>query len=377
MKKNVIRFVALALAGVMTTASLASCSGSLKPFDGDLRERYDYNLKEYLKEGKYKGIEVKVGSDTISKEELDREIMQYNVLYTTTVEGVEWTRVGEGVPAERGNIAEVKYQGYLDGEPMSDLVHYKEEGYSMSLGSENLIPGIDEHIIGMSVGEKKTVEIKVPDPCYDYPQYVGKTLKFELELAGLRVTELEPYGEGLFDYYGSHNADEFESNLIGEIKRIRAEKLHDYVITRVMSTVMDTFEVKKYPEKELGEVKDSVRAADEAAAKEAGQSFEEYIKAEYEITAEEYESELEVYAKNLVFTEMVIYYIARKEQIALTGAAFDEKATELAADVGLTTPAEYVNYMASFGYTEYEVRESVWGEIVYDFIYKSTAQIKE
>ncbi|MBQ7828423.1 MAG: FKBP-type peptidyl-prolyl cis-trans isomerase, partial [Clostridia bacterium] len=374
---TVIRAVALALAGVMAAASLVSCSGDMKSFDGDLRDRYDYNLKEYLKEGDYKGLKIKVGSDTISKEELDREIMQYNVLYTTTVEGVEWTRVGEGVPVERGNIAEVKYQGYLDGEPMTDLVHYKEEGYSMSIGSENLIPGIDQHIIGMTVGEKKTVEITVPDPCYEYPQYVGKTLTFDLELAGLRVTELQPYGEDLFNYYSSHNADEFEANLISEIKRIRSDKLEDYVITRVMSTVMETFKVKKYPEKELEEVKESVRAADEAAAEEAGVTFEEYIKTEYEVTSEEYDSELELYAQKLVFTEMVMYYIARKEQIALTSAAFDEKATELAEEVGLSTPAEYVNYMASYGYSEYAVREAVWGELVYDFLYDNAVQVKE
>lgn len=377
MKKTVIRAVTLALAGIIAAASLVSCSGDMKAFEGDLRERYDYNLKEYLKAGDYKGLKIKVGSDTISKEEIDREIMKYNVLYTTTVEGVEWTRVGEGVPAEAGNIAEVKYQGYLDDNPMNDLVHYKEEGFSMSLGAENLIPGIDEHIIGMTVGEKKTVEITVPDPCYDYPHYVGKTLKFELELAGLRVTELEPYGDGLFNYYSSHNADEFEANIISEIKRVRADKLEDYVVTRVMRTVMDTFEVKKYPEKELEEIKKSVRAADEAAAKEAGVTFEEYIKTEYEITSEKYDTELDEYAHELVFSEMVMYYIARNEQIALTSAAFDEKATELAEELGLTTPAEYMSYMASSGYTEYAVRELIWGELVYDFIYANTEQVKE
>lgn len=377
MKKSVIRAISLALAGIVTALSFASCSGDMKAFEGDLRERYDYNLKEYLKEGDYKGLKIKVGADTISERELEQEILKYNVLYTTTVDGVEWTRLGEGVPVERGNIAEVKYQGYLDGEPMGDLVHNKEEGLSMTIGEERLIEGIDEHILGMKIGEKKTVEITVPDPCFDYPHYVGKTLTFDLELAGIRATELEPYGEGLFNYYGCHTADEFEAQIISEIKRIRTENLEDYVVTRALGIAMDTFEVKEYPEKELKEVSDSVRAADEAAAEEAGVTFEEYISTEYELTAEEYDKDLEQYARELVFSEMVLYYIARNEQIALTSAAFDEKATQLAEELGLTTPAEYMSYMASSGYTEYAVRELIWGELVTDFIYKNTEQVKE
>lgn len=377
MKKIFVRALSLALAGVMTALTLASCGGGLKEFEGDLREKYDYDLSEYVKPGKYKGLKVKIGSDTISKEQIEREIMKYNVLYTTTVDGNEWVRLGEGVPVEKGNIAEVKYQGYVDGVAVNDLKHSKEEGLSMAIGEEKLMVGIDEHILGMKIGEKKTVEITVPDPCYEYPHYVGKTVKFELELAGIRATELEPYGEGLFDNFGCHNADEFESQLISEVKRVRGEKLEDYVITRALGMAMDSFEVKKYPEKELKEVKDGTKTADEEDAKKDNVTFEEYIKTKYDMTPEEYDEKLDAYAKDVVFTEMVIYYIARKEQIALTNAAFDEKAEELAAEVGLSTPAEYVSYMSASGYTEFGVRELIWVELVNDFIYKNTEQVKE
>lgn len=375
MKKNIIRLISLALSAIIALPALASCTKNMKTFDGDLRERYDYNLNEYLKAGKYKGLKVKVGADNISDRELQAKIMEYTVLYTATVK--EWTRLGEDAAAQRGNIAEVKFQGYLDGEPMSDLVNLKEEGYSMSLGADMLIEGIDEHIIGMKIGDKKTVEITVPDPCYDYPNYVGKKLTFDLELAGIRATELEPYDEGLFEYYGCTTADEFEAQVISEIKRIRNENLEDYVVTRALAMTVDSFEVKKYPDKELSEISESVRAEDTAAAKEAGVSFDDYISSEYGITAEEYDADLKEYAENFVFHEMVIYYIARNEQIGLTNAAFDEKATELAEEYGFTTPSEYMSYMASSGYTEYAVREMIWSELVADLIFKNTEQVKE
>ena len=376
--KNILtRALTLALSGVMTVAALSSCTSGMKEFDGDLRGRYDYNLKEYLKEGKYKGIEIKVGADNISKEEIDAQIMNYNVLYTTTLEDNEWVYLEEGSVAEVGNIAEVKYQGYLDGKPMKDLVHSKEEGLSMALGSEDLIAGMDQHIIGMKIGDKKTVEFTVPDPCFSYPTYVGKTLTFELELCAIRATELAPIGEGLFEYYGCADNTDFEHQVITEIKRIRSNNIEQYLETRIARVIADSFEVKKYPEKELKEVKDSYYEADKAAAEEAGQTFADYILEEYDMTEKEYEDELDTYAKEMVFGEMIIYYIARNEQIALSNAAFDEKATELAEAEGLSTPAQYVQFMASYGYSEYAVRELIWGELVMDFLVKNTVQIKE
>ncbi len=376
MKKIAFRFVSLAVSALMLISSLSSCTDTMEPFEGDLRDRYDYNLKEYVEVGEYKGLKIKIGSDNISQREIQARIMDLTVLYTATTTP-EWTRLGEGAVAEKGHIAEVKFQGYIDDEPMSDLVHSKEEGLSMALGADRILPGVDEQIIGMKIGEKKTVEITVPDPCYKYPNYVGKTIKFELELAGIRAAELEPYGEGLFEYNGCSTADQFEAQVISEIKRIRNEQLEDYVITRAVEMIFDEVEVKKYPEKELNEVITSTREADVAAAKEASVTFEEYISSEYGMTSEEYDEYVDEYAHEAVKSEMVTYYIARNEKIALTNAAFDEKATELAEENGLMTPGEFVDYMGAMGYSEFAVRELVWTEMVKDFIMENVEQVKE
>lgn len=372
MKKTVIRILSLGLVFAMALSVLASCSGNMKEFTGDLRERYDYNLKEYLKAGDYKGLKISTGGDIVSESELDAKILEYRVLYTATVK--TWERVPEGTAAKMGDIVDVIYQGYLDGEELTDVVNYREEGYPMTLGANMLIPGVDSQLVGMKVGDKKTIEVTVPDPSFDYPYYIGEKLTIDVEITNIRAAELEPYDEPFFEYYGCTTADAFEAQVISEIKRVRANKMEDYVIARVLNSVMDTFEVKKYPEKELEEVKTSIIENDKAAAEEAGLTYEEYITSEFDVTMEQYEKDVDEYAKKFVFEEMVLYYIARNEQIALTSAALDEKATELAEENGLTTPAEYMSYMASYGYSEYSVREQIWFELVYDFIYNNTTQ---
>lgn len=373
MKRSIIRVTAAVCIAALAVSSLGACSlGKMKEFDGDLRERYDYNLKEYLKEGKYKGCEVCVGSDEMSKRELSAAIMEYRVLYTATQ--TRWTSVGEGVPAEEGNIADVVFQGYLDGEPLSDLVNVKEEGYSMSIGSDKLIEGVDEELIGMKIGDKKTFELTVPDPCFDYPYYAGKTITMDVEIKDIRSAELEEYDHEMAEYFGTDSTDSFEAQLISEWKRHRSEDIEGYVKKKAVEQILGSFEVKKYPEAELDEVIKSLTEADKAAAEQADMELDEYIKTELGLSKEEYDSELEEYAKQLVFEEMVMYYIARKEQLALTNAEFDEKATELAQENDMNTPAEYVSYMASYGYSEYNVREQIWYDMVMDFVYENAVQ---
>ena len=378
MKNTMKRILCFILAALMMSFAAACAGEEFEEFDGDVRYRYDYNLYDYIDEGDYKGLEVNIGSEDPTKREIDARILEYRVLYTATVK--EWESVGEGVPAKMGDIVDVRYQGYLDGEKLADVAHspYKEEGFSMTLGSDLVIAGMDEQIVGMEIGDKKTIELKVPDPCFDYPYYVGKTLKIDLEVTNIRAAELEPYDTEFANYYGSDSIDGFESYVVSELKRVRSEELRDYVLDRVMKQVLDNFETVKYPEKELDDVIKSLKESDKQKAEEKEYaSVDDYITKELGMSVDDYNKELEAYAKDLVHMEMVLYFIARKEQIALTNAAFDEKATARAQENEMSTPAEYMSYMVASGWTEEAVREDIWFELVYDFMYENTVQTTE
>lgn len=374
--KNIIkRTLILVLASLMLFSSITACGpAALEEFTGDLRGRYDYDLNEYLEVGDYSGLSVYIGSTEPTKKEIDARILENRVLYTATLKS--WESVGEGVGAKMYDIVDVRYQGYIDGEKLSDIAHspYKEEGYSITLGSDMILDGVDEQLIGMKIGEKKTITVTVPDPCYKYPYYIGKTITIEAEVTNIRAAELAPYDAEFAEYFGSHSIEAYESQVITELKRQRTEKLRDYVLDRVMSNILENFTVKKYPEKELKEIIDSFNETNKEAAAKESVSVEEYIKEKFDISEKQYNEDLEEYANDLLHHNMVMYYIARKEQIALTSAAFDEKATALAQENELSTPAEYVSYMAAQGYSEYDVREMIWFDMVYDFVYENTTQ---
>ncbi|MBS3781379.1 MAG: FKBP-type peptidyl-prolyl cis-trans isomerase [Candidatus Thermoplasmatota archaeon] len=104
---------------------------------------------------------------------------------------------GMKMAVEEGDVVEVDYTGKLkDGtifdssieEKAKESEFYDEsrdyEPFSFTVGEGEVIPGFEEGVKGMEVGEKKEIEIP-PERAYgeegDHP-LAGKTLIFELEV---------------------------------------------------------------------------------------------------------------------------------------------------------------------------------------------------
>lgn len=362
MKKKAFRVVSAFLVCAVFLSLFASCK--MKEFDGDLRGRYDYDLTDYIKPGKYKGLKVYLGDTSVKASEVERSVLRNRAYYPAD----EWTDVAEGIPAEKGNIVGLKYQGYLDGVALTDLSNQNVEGYSIVLGTEMIFVGVDECVIGMVTGEKKTVEVTVPEPCYAYPAYAGKTLTLELEATYIQSSTLAEYNDEFVQNFGMSSVEDFEAQLTKDLNDKRPDQVENYVLTRVTMQIKDNFEVKSYPEKELGEVYDSLVASAESEAEEHGCTLADHL-AEDGMTEDEFKEEMMTTAEEIVFEEMIYYYIARKEQISLSNAAFDEKAEEFAAELELSSASEFVSYMYYYyGYSEYDVYEYVWYTMVNELV---------
>jgi trigger factor len=87
------------------------------------------------------------------------------------------------VPAEAGNHAVIDYVGTIDGEPIAE-----GRDQLLELGSERLIPGLEEQLIGMSAGDQRTVELDFPN---DYPgELAGKHASFDVAVKDVKAKRL-------------------------------------------------------------------------------------------------------------------------------------------------------------------------------------------
>jgi trigger factor len=96
----------------------------------------------------------------------------------------------DGAAAENGDRIKISYVGKLDGEPFEGG---SDDAAYLMLGSNRFIPGFEEQLVGIKVGDKKTIEVTFPED-YPAPNLAGKATTFDVE-----VFEVAAPGELVLD----------------------------------------------------------------------------------------------------------------------------------------------------------------------------------
>ena len=159
--------------------------------------------------GEYKGIEVAKPVAEVTDEQVEAELKQIaeNV---ASIENVERT-------AEMGDIANINFLGTVDGIAFEGGA---AENFDLTLGSGQFIPGFEEQVVGMNVGEDKDVNVTFPED-YNAKELAGKAAVFAVKLNKLSVKNVPAIDDEL-----AKDASEFET--LEELKAdIREKKLAD------------------------------------------------------------------------------------------------------------------------------------------------------
>ena len=125
--------------------------------------------------GQYKGLEVEKAEVTVTDEQVQAELdrMAQNVASTEEVERA----------AEMGDTANIDFEGFDNGVAFEGG---KGEKFDLKLGSHSFVPGFEEQIVGMNVGEEKDIDITFPE---DYhKELAGKAVVFHVKLNKLTQT---------------------------------------------------------------------------------------------------------------------------------------------------------------------------------------------
>ena len=93
----------------------------------------------------------------------------------------------EDRPAAEGDTVTIDYEGFKDGVAFEGG---KGEGYNLKLGSKSFIPGFEDQVIGHSVGENFTIEVKFPED-YHAEDLKGADATFNVTIHAIK-TEIVP-----------------------------------------------------------------------------------------------------------------------------------------------------------------------------------------
>ena len=158
--------------------------------------------------GEYKGVEVAKAEATVTDAQVEAELneMANNVASTENV---------EDRAAAMGDIANIDFEGFVDGVAFDGG---KGEGFDLTLGSGQFIPGFEEQVVGMNVGESKDVNVTFPED-YNAKELAGKAAVFAVKLNKLSVKNVPAIDDEL-----AKDVSEFDT--LEELKAdIREKKL--------------------------------------------------------------------------------------------------------------------------------------------------------
>lgn len=108
---------------------------------------------------------------TVEKEELDKNIEQL-LKNTAPLEKVQKEIL------EKGDFAKFDFEGFIDNKAFEGG---KAVDYVLEIGSGQFIPGFEDGMIGLKVGEEKEINVSFPQE-YGAPNLAGKSAIFKIKL---------------------------------------------------------------------------------------------------------------------------------------------------------------------------------------------------
>lgn len=143
-----------------------------------------FSVKVYVKPevtlGDYKGLKAVKYTHKVTEEEINAR-MQQDVDKATTMADVE------GRALENGDVVNLDYCGTVDGVAFEGGT---AKGQTLELGSGHFIPGFEEQMIGMQIGEEKDLNVKFPEK-YHAENLKGKDAVFHVK-ANSAQTKVKP-----------------------------------------------------------------------------------------------------------------------------------------------------------------------------------------
>lgn len=271
-----------------------------------------------VKLGKYQKLGVKKEKVEVTDEEVEHELMHLKEKYADIVE------LDSG-KVEKGFTAVINFSGKVDGKVLEGGTG---ENYPLEIGSNTFIPGFEDGLIGMEIGEEKVLKLKFPE---EYVENLkGKDVEFTVKVTGLKKRVLPEMNEDFFKDLGYENV-KTEAELKEEIKKHLLEHkeadAENKYIDELLRKASENIEVEINPEiieNEQNRMIDDYRNN----LKMQGLSLEQYLQFT-KSSIEDLKKQIEPEATSRVKIRYLLEEVSKKENVEVTDEEVKEEVNRI------------------------------------------------
>lgn len=269
---------------------------------------------------KYEGLDVVKEKFSVDDQKVN------DVLENIRASRAQLVDVLEVRPAQLGDVAVIDFDGYVDGQPLSGG---KGENHHLELGAKQFIEGFEDGIIGMKVGDNKSINLKFPTP-YHAADLAGKPVEFKVTVKGLKKKDLpvldDEFVKGLG---GFESVEKLKSTIREDLEQTEQKRIDTDVKNRLLKALVDSNPIEVPPtmlaDQKKALIEDTKKRMTEQGMDEV--SFQEYTK--------KWDADFSKTASEMIQSGFLIDAIAAKHELRWSEQDFNQKLEEYAKQTNI------------------------------------------
>lgn len=141
-----------------------------------------------------------------------------------------------------GDQVNIDFTGTKDGE---EFEGGKAEGHNLVLGSNSMIPGFEDGIVGMKAGDEKTIKVTFPED-YQSEDLKGAEVEFAIKVNSVSEQTLPELKKAFFQNFGLEKGGikAFQKEVKANMQRELKNALKAKVKSQVMDQLIESHEVE-------------------------------------------------------------------------------------------------------------------------------------
>ena len=272
--------------------------------------------------GEYKGVSVKKETTAVTDEQVDEKIEQERAK-----QAIEQSV--EDRPVAEGDTVNLDYAGTVDGVAFAGGT---AEGQTLKIGSHTFIPGFEEQMVGMNIGEEKDLNVTFPES-YHAEELAGKAAVFHVKVNSITETQLPELDDDFAkDISEFDTLAEYRADVRAKLEAQAAEHDKNAFTNAVIEKVMENATVE-IPEAMIERQIDSMMRDFEYRLASQGLKLADFMK--YTGQDEKaFRANYRDQAEKSVKAHLVLEAVEKAESIDATEEQIDAQIAQLAPQTG-------------------------------------------
>ena len=265
--------------------------------------------------GQYKGLAAPYGAVELSAEDTEQAIRDF--LQDNLVEE-------HPDRAAMGDEVTIDFEGFLDGVAFPGG---KGEQYPLLLGSGMFIPGFEEQVAGMAVGQER--DVKVTFPTEYTAELAGKDAVFQVKCHAITRRSVPELDDALAQALDFTDASALRRHIMEDALARRAQQRDSQWADALVQQVIDNMTAALPPAMIENQLDGLLQELKNHMAAQ-GMALQDYLDASG-LTMDDLRSHSRSQAENAARYELAMTEIARRENLDVTEAELAEQYDALAA----------------------------------------------